>query len=162
MSAREGGLIVSFTAVSPVSSRVPGTLCALHEHMSDGQMDGRWIRKSTRLVAGRTPNSCDCGSTPAAVKTPERFPATALEDGAGRRQVDALAGVREKRAQMEHAPVPKHKCRVSWAFKETPRPQPLALGNLEPHSNSTAGSLASGRWQGEWRWGMWLLHLLKL
>lgn len=78
MSAREGGLIVSFTAVSPVSSRVPGTLCALHEHMSDGQMDGRWIRKSTRLVAGRTPNSCDCGSTPAAVKTPERFPATAL------------------------------------------------------------------------------------
>lgn len=85
-----------------------------------------------------------------------------LEDGAGRRQVDALAGVREKRAQMEHTPVPKHKCRVSWAFKETPRPQPLALGNLEPHSNSTAGSLASGRWQGEWRWGTWLLHLLKL
>lgn len=78
MSAREGGLIVSFTAVSPVSSRVPGTLCALHEHMSDGQMDGRWIRKSTRLVAGRTPNSCDYGSTLAAVKTPERFPATAL------------------------------------------------------------------------------------
>lgn len=73
MSAREGGLIVSFTAVSPVSSRVPGTLCALHEHMSDGQMDGRWIRKSTRLVAGRTPNSCDCGSTPAAVKSPWRM-----------------------------------------------------------------------------------------